>query len=168
VTCNAWTHRPWPVLCKRHFRCPECGNNRRKNVYEKDPENEQILWTAAGRVRCGACGAEFDGETFTRDRYREAKRDGCLVCVEHPEDQIFLCGKIKVDLCTVNGCNCAADFLCDHPVGSGKTCDLPLCRDHAQRVGPDYHLCPIHLAEFRGAGAARVSTIPSLRIAEPA
>lgn len=39
-------------------------------------------------------------------------------------------------------------FLCDAPVGDeGKTCDMPICEDHAKQVGKDRHLCPKHAAE---------------------
>lgn len=35
-------------------------------------------------------------------------------------------------------------LLCDHPLEGGRTCDAPMCRDHAHEVGPDRHLCPDH------------------------
>jgi hypothetical protein len=43
-------------------------------------------------------------------------------------------------------CGRAADFLCDWKVKENKsgTCDLPVCKDHAQQVGPDKHLCQKH------------------------
>jgi hypothetical protein len=41
-------------------------------------------------------------------------------------------------------CICVADFLCDYPMGEGKTCDAPMCRKHAREVGPDRHYCPWH------------------------
>ncbi len=42
--------------------------------------------------------------------------------------------------------NCAyiADYLCDFPMGKGKTCDAPLCEDHANDHGEDLHFCPSH------------------------
>lgn len=39
-------------------------------------------------------------------------------------------------------------FLCDFRLPSGATCDMPLCAEHATRIGPDRHLCPRHV----GAG----------------
>lgn len=48
-----------------------------------------------------------------------------------------------------------AEFLCDFPVGDGKTCDRPLCEGHAHEVAPDVHYCTGHHAmweEFRASG----------------
>lgn len=42
-------------------------------------------------------------------------------------------------------CQTFADFLCDYPT-DGKTCDAPLCRDHAVKIGEELHLCPVHVA----------------------
>lgn len=41
-------------------------------------------------------------------------------------------------------CGGVSRFLCDHPVGDGKTCDRPMCGEHATEVGPDRHYCLIH------------------------
>lgn len=43
-------------------------------------------------------------------------------------------------------CGRACDFLCDWKVDGKKsgTCDAPICKHHAQQVGPDKHLCPLH------------------------
>lgn len=46
-------------------------------------------------------------------------------------------------------------YLCDHVMDDGKTCDRPLCDDHAMQVGPDKHLCPEH-------AAARTAAMPEL------
>lgn len=48
-------------------------------------------------------------------------------------------------------CRCISAFLCDWKVSDGRSCDAPLCADHAHQVGPDEHLCPIHLAANRTA-----------------
>jgi hypothetical protein len=47
-------------------------------------------------------------------------------------------------------CACAhfADYLCDWPVGRGKTCDIVMCDCCGTKVGDDKHLCAIHLALF--------------------
>jgi hypothetical protein len=37
--------------------------------------------------------------------------------------------------------------LCDYPLGGikkGKSCDAPICDQHAREIGPDRHLCPPH------------------------
>src|SRR5947209_5504430 len=36
---------------------------------------------------------------------------------------MFVCGR-NVKVC---GCGDMADYLCDAPIGDGKTCDLPIC-----------------------------------------
>lgn len=44
-------------------------------------------------------------------------------------------------------CCAMSSFLCDHDMGEGLTCDMPLCAEHAVIVGKDRHLCPKHFAE---------------------
>ncbi|MGH6879478.1 hypothetical protein [Hypericibacter sp.] len=44
-------------------------------------------------------------------------------------------------------CQRMSAFLCDWPVGNGKTCDEPICATHAFEVGPDRHYCPRHTRE---------------------
>ena len=67
-----------------------------------------------------------------------------------------------------NQCGQIAFHFCDWPMGDGKTCDAPLCVEHAIVQGPRpqmqlklvaddddremIHFCPVHalLAELRG------------------
>jgi len=66
---------------------------------------------------------------------------------------IFLCGDFG-PYCAAE-CYASTGFLCDYPVGDGKTCDLSLCGDHATLVAPNIHYCPGHFVlwqEFRDAG----------------
>lgn len=44
-----------------------------------------------------------------------------------------------------------SQYLCDHQLPSGATCDMPLCADHATQVGTDRHLCPRHAGDGREA-----------------
>lgn len=53
----------------------------------------------------------------------------------------------KIDMVRCMG---ISTILCDWPV-KGGTCDAPLCADHAQAIGPDHHLCPLHFAQQRAA-----------------
>lgn len=49
------------------------------------------------------------------------------------------------DLCVA--CGFLADYLCDYPLGGGKTCDAPLCDEHAIKQGmetDDLHFCRAH------------------------
>jgi hypothetical protein len=44
-------------------------------------------------------------------------------------------------------CGKEAEFFCDFPIGDGRTCDLPLCRDcktHREDIGTDIDYCPHH------------------------
>ena len=50
-------------------------------------------------------------------------------------------------------CCTFADYLCDWPMGNGKTCDHKLCDMHAHPIADDRHLCPIHAAVFKSTGA---------------
>lgn len=46
-------------------------------------------------------------------------------------------------------CCAISSFLCDHLGLDGKTCDAPLCEEHATQTGPDRHLCPLHVEQQR-------------------
>ncbi len=55
-------------------------------------------------------------------------------------------------------CGGVSGFLCDYPVGEGKTCDRPLCDHCAAEVAPDVHYCPGHAKEwddFKAAGGVQ-------------
>lgn len=40
-----------------------------------------------------------------------------------------------------------ATQLCDFPVGKGKTCDRPICKECAVVVDPDRDHCPTHKSQ---------------------
>lgn len=70
---------------------------------------------------------------------------------------MFMCGDLG-DHCTATNCSDVSDYLCDYPVGDGKTCDLSLCQSHAYEVAPDIHYCPSHLelwVKFSESGGAQ-------------
>ena len=46
-------------------------------------------------------------------------------------------------------CGFCADFLCDYPVGKGKTCDAPLCLKCRVHVGDELDYCKAHAREWR-------------------
>lgn len=60
---------------------------------------------------------------------------------------VFMCGS-GVEVVPVCRCGVESSYLCDFPVGNGKTCDMNLCDDCARVVGPDKHLCDIHWHMF--------------------
>ena len=58
--------------------------------------------------------------------------------------KIMMCGE-EIRPCEF--CGHVADFFCDAPIGDGRTCDLPLCRDHKYHrpdIGIDIDYCPHH------------------------
>ena len=63
------------------------------------------------------------------------------------KDGMTMCGDLGPH-CADHRCAWAAEYLCDYPVGNGKTCDRPLCSDHAYEVAPDIHYCAQHYSEF--------------------
>lgn len=72
-------------------------------------------------------------------------------------ETVFLCGDLGPH-CFSENCADVSAFLCDFPVSSGRTCDLPLCASHAYEVAPNIHYCPAHLIlwnEFRESGGVQ-------------
>lgn len=60
------------------------------------------------------------------------------------EQNWFVCGQ---GVLACDFCGQVADFRCDYPIGEGRTCDLPLCREHKTHrpdVGVDIDYCPHH------------------------
>lgn len=67
---------------------------------------------------------------------------GCAIFESSAGGKGFMCGS-GITPCGV--CGRPADFLCDYPSGKGKTCDLPLCWEHAHPVQKDRQdLCLLH------------------------
>lgn len=72
-------------------------------------------------------------------------------------------GKQIGHLCGNLGEHCAccggvSGYLCDFPVGEGKTCDRPLCGRCAAEVAPEVHYCSGHLQEweaFKASGGVK-------------
>lgn len=51
----------------------------------------------------------------------------------------------ELDYCR---CGQIADYLCDYPVGEGKTCDMKMCKKCANHVKGDMHYCDEHNGEY--------------------
>lgn len=98
----------------------------------------------------GPTRAEFDlwvsmGYLGTWDHY-------CATKAPTVGQRMFITGDL--------GPHCAdcadlGEFLCDYPVGNGKTCDRSICGEHAHEIGPDLHYCDAHYAmwtEFKNSG----------------
>jgi hypothetical protein len=55
---------------------------------------------------------------------------------------LLICGSFKPS----PRCDCGqiAEYLCDEPMGKGKTCDIPLCEACKTSIGDGLDLCPVH------------------------
>ena len=84
------------------------------------------------------------GFTGTWEQYTECKggdRGTAIMCGEFGEH----CAD----------CMGIGEYLCDFPVGGGKTCDRSMCWEHAHEVAPEVHYCDAHYREwtrFRDGG----------------
>lgn len=67
----------------------------------------------------------------------------CYVMKGSGGGNMFICGKLGPHCAH---CAAPSGFLCDYPVGKGKTCDAPLCDDHASEIAPELHYCPGHVS----------------------
>lgn len=65
---------------------------------------------------------------------------------------MFLCGDLGPHC---GDCAGIGDFLCDYPVGDGKTCDRPMCFEHSHEIAPEIHYCDAHYRmwqDFKNGG----------------
>lgn len=83
------------------------------------------------------CGMGYTGSYLD---YKAVKK-------QHEGMRIFLCGDMELQHCA--DCIQVGDYLCDYPVGDGKTCDRAMCDTHAHEVGPDLHYCEAHYKAWR-------------------
>ncbi|HEY3175663.1 MAG TPA: hypothetical protein VGK94_07870 [Candidatus Polarisedimenticolia bacterium] len=59
--------------------------------------------------------------------------------------RMITCGPgVRRRPCSVERCLSRSDVLCDWPVGKGRSCSAPLCRDHSYRVGASIDYCAQH------------------------
>ncbi len=91
--------------------------------------------------------------------YRVPMKDG---------GHMVMCGDLG-DHCSNENCSDVSGFLCDYPVGEGKTCDLPLCASHAYEIAPNLHYCAAHFAMWvsfteQGKVEEALSNVKSLNI----
>ena len=85
------------------------------------------------------------GYTGTYQQYATAKN-------KVSDEPIFICGDLG-EHCA--DCLDVAEFLCDYPVGDGKTCDRKMCHCHSNEIAPEIHYCTSHYNEwtdFKDAG----------------
>ena len=73
---------------------------------------------------------------------------GCAI-IDGEDGRMFICGK---GITPCHFCMEPADYLCDYPVGSGKTCDLALCEKHSNTMADEIDFCPICYSKFKEKG----------------
>lgn len=59
---------------------------------------------------------------------------------------VIACGRSRIHACIE--CQAPAGKLCDWKLGSGKTCDAPLCDTHAHDMGRNKDLCHRHMTRW--------------------
>lgn len=74
-----------------------------------------------------------------------------------PAHVMFNCK--KSDLPKLCACGYASDFLCDYPVGNGKTCDKALCVKCRKNVGEEIDYCACHFKEWQEFKASQPSSL---------
>ena len=137
-----YRYRPEPMTQREmvrelHRDDPDVSESVRNNEYVPDPKLGERNNTRAKAVW-------------------DAKNDA----LDEP-GLITMCGDFEMTLCREPGCDREGLYLCDWPMGRGKTCDLPLCPGHAREIGEDRHLCPIHHPMWtKQAGVARINPWP--------
>jgi hypothetical protein len=94
--------------------------------------------------------AEYD--LWTGMGYLGSWEDFCRAKSRDTGQTLFVCGELGAHCAD---CAAVGAFLCDYPVGDGKTCDRPMCDDHATEIGHEVHYCAAHYAmwqAFRDSG----------------
>ena len=79
----------------------------------------------------------------------------CYIIKMKSGAKAFMCGDIGPHC---SHCADVGEYLCDYPVGDGKTCDASLCENHASEAAPNIHYCPGHALmwnEFRESGGVK-------------
>lgn len=62
-----------------------------------------------------------------------------------PNAVVFMCGSMEgLEYCNHTDCIGFNEFLCDYPMGDGKTCDYGMCDEHSYQIGEDLHYCKTH------------------------
>lgn len=91
-------------------------------------------------------------EMWQRIGYLGTWEDYCRAKSRDTGQTMFLCGEFGAHCAD---CAAVGDLLCDFPVAEGKTCDRPMCDDHAREIGPNLHYCEAHYQmwqDFRNLG----------------
>lgn len=96
--------------------------------------------------------SQADYEQWKRMGYLGSWDQYCQNKAESQGGRFFICGELGPHCAE---CLAVGDFLCDYPVGEGKTCDRPLCDTHGHEIGRDLHYCQAHYEmwqEFKAKG----------------
>lgn len=93
----------------------------------------------------------YEGESVLADRAHAAmlRRTGRDIPLRHFEGPMFWCSRERDDATLVCPCGHWSGFLCDTPIGDGRTCDRPMCWCCRENVGPELDRCAYHKAVAR-------------------
>lgn len=62
----------------------------------------------------------------------------------------WMCGEeLRMELCR---CGYDSEYLCDFPIGDGRTCDIALCGECRTTIGEDLDLCRVHRGMWSKGG----------------
>ena len=70
----------------------------------------------------------------------------CYISKMKGGGHIIICGDLG-EHCA--DCGDVSEFLCDYPVGDGKTCDRSVCKNHSKIIAPNIHYCHAHYKAFK-------------------
>lgn len=71
--------------------------------------------------------------------------DALVEPLASPEHPLFW-HEPRRDDTVVCPCGHFASYLCDTPIGRGRTCDRPMCRCCRNEIAPNIDRCPYHVA----------------------
>lgn len=102
----------------------------------------------ADELAAGETGPWYPGHAVLHDRAHAAKlrRTGADRLMQPFAGRVFLHVEGPRDDGLVCPCGHWADFLCDTPIGRGRTCDRPMCHCCRDQVGEDLDRCAYHRA----------------------
>jgi hypothetical protein len=81
-------------------------------------------------------------------RAEETRREEKLIG-RAADEPWWICGEFPAsDACASEGCIYFSEYLCDYPIGRGKTCDRSMCPGCAHQIGEDTHYCADHARAF--------------------
>jgi len=106
--------------------------------------------TTAGQLEAMAGIHDTDGRPVQAEWYRMAARRLRRSGLDRPtapmSGPIYMHATGPRDPTMVCPCGHLAEYLCDEPLGGGRTCDGPMCRCCRTPIGDELDRCRFHVA----------------------